>query len=280
MKKVLTIILMALAITALFVSCDEATNEHSIDDGKKGPHELGNDHKCATCGKYVSSNLTELSDILNTIKAETIVNPTVLLTGEYEITTAITVEKNGLTIEGDGSAKFVVPSTSSVDTVLKVTGEGVSVKDLSFELASKMTIGIITGSGKNLKVENNTFTGKYENNDDQVSRGICLNAGTQGYEITDNTFKNLRQPAYLEGIGKVTGNTIENTRGWVVCQNYAIEFEDNEFVGWNAEDIAIIKNNVEDAGNYSQEKCQEISSANNNCRIHQQSLDFRIPSGT
>ena len=221
MKKVLTIILMALAITALFVSCDEATHEHSFDDGKvtraatcvakeeitytctvcgykkteegeDGPHELGNDHKCATCGKYVSSNLTELSDILNTIKAETIVNPTVLLTGEYEITTAITVEKNGLTIEGDGSAKFVVPSTSSVNTVLKVTGEDVSVKNLSFELASKMTIGIITGSGKNLKVENNTFTGKYENNDSQVSRGICLNAGTQGYEITDNTFKNLR----------------------------------------------------------------------------------------
>ncbi len=51
MKKVFTIILMALAITALFVSCDDPKHEHSFDADKWESDGTSHWHVCTTCGE-------------------------------------------------------------------------------------------------------------------------------------------------------------------------------------------------------------------------------------
>ena len=92
-------------------------------------------------------------------------------------------------------------------------------------------------------VDGIAFEGTYEQGDGAVSRAIVTNAGVSGIEIKNSSFKNLRQPGYLEGTILVENNYVENTRGWVVCANHDVTLTGNSFKD-NAVDIAIIPNNV------------------------------------
>ncbi len=53
MKKVLIFILMALAITALFISCDDPNHEHSFDENKWESDATSHWHVCTTCSAKV-----------------------------------------------------------------------------------------------------------------------------------------------------------------------------------------------------------------------------------
>ena len=186
--------------------------------------------------------------------------------------------KNVYILGQNNNVKINTPGTNNDKKKINLNGDNITIDGIHFNVTDGNRIdGIISGSGDNLTIKNCVFTGQYNLEGDVVSRGICLTVNADNYLIEGNTFKNLRQPAYLEAKGTVKNNTIENTRGWVVCQNHDITFSGNVFKGTNAEDIAIIPNNIAEPCNiYTLEKCLIISEDNNNCRIDQQPLGFRI----
>lgn len=196
-----------------------------------------------------------------------------ILSGEYTLSSALTIDK-AITLKGVGNA--VIKVSNGKNIILSENAINVVFDSLSFITEDK-TVNIIEGYGTDAVIRNCTFTGVYNKGDGETSRGFTFNAGTNGYLVENNYFKNLRQPAYLQGNGTVKNNTIENTRGWVVTCNTPVTFVNNKFEGWNAEDIAIIgTNNLPANEAYSVDNCVTISANNNNCRIDQQVDGFRV----
>lgn len=115
-------------------------------------------------------------------------------------------------------------------------------------------------------VTNCNFEGLF-NGGSEVSRGIIMEAGVEDVVISGNTFKNLRQPAYVEGSGVIADNYVEGTRGFVVCSNSEFTFTGNSFGVNFADDFAIIYNNS-DIDNYQDTKA--LSEANNNASVDNQ----------
>lgn len=113
----------------------------------------------------------------------------------------------------------------------------------------------------NSTVENCTFTGQFNLTDNDISRALVVKAGAENIAITGNTFSHLRQPGYINNSsGTITNNTVDTTRGWVVCGDATVSLSGNTFEN-NAVDICII-NNSNDTNNYAGKTA--ILSKNNN----------------
>ncbi len=196
--------------------------------------------------------------------------------GTYQIDESISVGK-AVTIRGE--AGYTVFETASEDNVLTVSAEGVTIEGITFSKTNKQgaSFSFIHAERNDLTVKNCTFTGKYENGDNDVTRAMVFNAGVSGYLIEGNTFKALRQPAYLEGSGTVKNNSVEGTKGFVVCCNYKVSMEGNTFKD-NATDIAIIENN-EAQNLYTEADAVKLSSDNNGAFVDLQPLGIQIKNG-
>ena len=226
-----------------------------------------------------ASNLEEFTDAISNASE----NSVIIIDGTVKISAAsskITLDKPGIRIIGDGG-KIV---TSVNEKVFDIKTNDAVIDGLDFETTatSGETNLINLGTSNGTVIRNCNFSGNFGTNDN-TSRGFVIEAGATDFTIEGCTFTNLRQPAYINGVksGSLINNTIIGTKGWVICQDAELtEISGNKFEN-NVEDIAIILQNAEAEPEefYSQEKCLEISKANNNCRIDQQVLNFRVQNG-
>ncbi len=304
MKKFLMLLLCTMLMFS-FVACDEPEqplpHEHSWDNGTvttpatcttegvktyecacgetkteviaMNPHTIPvGEIQCSVCKQYFVRSEDELRKAVDNEGAE------IVITESFEVSETINLNKK-VTITGVEGKK--ISSAISNGAVFSANAAGIVFDSLSFDLTydGDGDFRVINIAAADVTVKNSLFTGKYNLGDTETSRGIVPNAGIEGYLIEGNTFKNLRQPAYLEGKGTVKNNTISVTRGWVVCQNHEVTFIGNIFEGENAEDIAIISNGIENHNIYTEETCLKIAAANNNCRIDQQIDGFRVENG-
>ncbi|HIR56225.1 MAG TPA: hypothetical protein IAA54_00995, partial [Candidatus Gallacutalibacter pullicola] len=166
--------------------------------------------------------------------------------------------------EGNGvRGNFILKDDATLDGLNITLGENTAEHD------------IVSIEDNGATVKNCTFTGSYDGGE-EVSRAIVMNAGMSGFTISDNTFNNLRQPAYVEGEGTISGNTTNNTSGWVVCADHKATFEDNKF-GDNKVDIAIIANN--NTTNEYADGITQLSKENDGASIQNEMLNVKADDG-
>lgn len=210
-----------------------------------------------------NTDVTDVAGLKNAIAAAA-PGDTITLQGEIVLSETIDVNK-GITI------------TAAENTVVKASGSNVDLFKLSngavldgvtVEKTDKASQSLVTMQA-GTKVLNCSFTGLYEEGDEDVVRGIVTFSAATDIEISGNIFTNLRQPAYIEGgsTGTVADNTVTGTRGWVICGDSDMEFTGNTSAD-NVVDFAVINNN-NNVNNYVGEVAA-ISEANNGAYVENQ----------
>ena len=209
-------------------------------------------------------------------------NETIMIMKSLTVDAQIELNKNDVSIIGADGASITFTQTQGRGFV--VNGSGNRIENLDFISTAtdqSTSFNMILLQGKNTTVKYCSFTGEYEDGDNLTVRGLEISA--EGYLVDNCAFTSVRQPAYVNGgNGTISSNTVEGTRGWVICQNAVdITITGNSFLGWNAEDIAIILQNdgAQDSDIYTEELCVKISKENNGCRIDQQVKNFRVNNG-
>ena len=201
-------------------------------------------------------SVDELESAIKEENADKTIEITKGLTITEEITvnqpvTITSVEGVTITVRNDGTT-FVLSNGATLDGLSLVMSERNTVQADIVNMQDGTTV---TGC---------KFTGQFDGGN-EVSRGIVSVSGE--ITITDNTFQNLRQPAYIDdgNSGTISGNHVDGTRGWVICSNSDMEISGNTF-GENVVDIAIIQNpNVTD--NKYAGKTAELSQKNGNASV-------------
>ncbi len=190
--------------------------------------------------------------------------------GEFVLDAPLTINVP-LTLRGVTGHETIKTSLTSGSLVL-VNAAGVTIENLNFVETADETgeFQFIGGVGTSTTVKGCSFTGNYKDGDGEIFRAIVFNKGTSGYVIDDNTFTNVRQPAYIQGEGTVTNNTVSGTRGFVVECNYENVFTGNTFTN-NVEDIAIIPG-TDGSCVYTVGDAITISVANHNANVDVQPL--------
>ncbi|OLY90647.1 hypothetical protein BUE76_01060 [Cnuella takakiae] len=182
---------------------------------------------------------------------------------------AIPVNK-AIIIEGASGAKI---ETSGTTFLFQITVANVIIRNLTIEKTDKAgTQNIIQVLANNFELRNSTISGQYVFGEGDVSRALEVTGSVTGLEIIGNTFKSLRQPAYINNnvSGVVTDNLTQGTRGWVVVSDAHITFTGNSWgTGPNANvyDIVFI-NQSGSVNNYPD--IAAISRANNNALVENQ----------
>lgn len=207
-----------------------------------------------------ASDITQLKLAINAAEAG---DKILFAAGDYVITETIDVNK-AVTIKGSAGFSTKITTTGS-NPVFKLSAAA-TLDGICINKTDKVNQTLVQITANGTTVKDSKFMGQYEQGDDEVVRAILPNAGTD-FNITGNYFESVRQPAYLEGIGTVSNNFVKNTRGWVVCVNYAATFTNNAFEG-NAVDIAIIANNQTASDNYTD--VAAISEENNGAFVENQ----------
>lgn len=191
-------------------------------------------------------------------------NDTITIGNDLEINKTITVDK-AVTITANANVTITVGSSQTTFAL----SNGATLKGLHIvnkDATEKTNANIVT-VGNDSKVINCVFEGTYTQGSEQVLRAMATVAGATKFVIENNEIRNLRQPGYIEGNGQIIGNTVENTRGWVVCSNYEPTIENNTFKD-NAVDIAIIAN--KGASSVFDNSIAELSAQNNGAYVEHQ----------
>ena len=220
------------------------------------------DNKYDENAYYADYNAATVAE-LNTALAAAAYGDVVAVTEDISLDSAVTVPV-GVTLIGKNNAVVTVQNDVTYPVTLSA---GAKVDGLSFKMDEINTtevdfVYMQTGAS----VTNCCFEGLF-NGGSEVSRGIIMEAGVKDVVISGNTFKNLRQPAYVEGSGIIADNYVEGTRGFVVCSNSDFTFTGNSFGVNFADDFAIIYNNS-DVDNYQDTKA--LSAANSNASVDNQ----------
>ncbi len=161
--------------------------------------------------------------------------------GTYVLGGPITFSKADVTLEGTGTP---VIQLSGATTGFMISAKGVTIKGFAIQKTDKTSQGIIQIAGSDTTITNNEISGQFVIGDGEVSRGLVIQGGLSGLEITNNSFHDLRQPAYISGVttGTVSGNYTAGTKGWVIEQG-DLTFTNNTWgqgAAANVYDIAII----------------------------------------
>lgn len=194
-------------------------------------------------------------------------NDTLVVHGTQTITSTIDIKKP-MAIRGASGATIATSGTAFVFR-LQATADGSTISGLNFTKTDTAAQMFITIQSNNTRIWNNTFTAQYQTSSDPTTRGLEISA-VSNIDVRNNTFKNLRQPAYInEASGTVRNNYVAHTRGWVVVPNSSITFVANTWgtgVDRNAVDIAIIPGSPD---NYLS-NLMHISNINHNAVIEDQ----------
>lgn len=213
---------------------------------------------------------TSIQDAVNAALENEVVN---LTEGTFIVNNTITVDKP-IAIQGTANYNSKIVTTGS-NPVFNLKSSCI-IDSIYIEKQDKTSQNLISIAYNNVTIKNSKFIGKYILGDNEESRAFVTNAGIANFELSNNTIEALRQPGYLEGTGKVIGNIVTGTRGWVVCVNYLIDLKANQF-SENAVDIAIIANKQTASDNYTD--VAKISSDNNGAYVENQLTGAKAKNG-
>lgn len=202
----------------------------------------------------IGSIVLALTLVLTLLPASALAASTTVSTVE-ELTAALDSAQSGdtITLSQDITVQSPITISKAVTitsqpgvTVTANTGgssfmlsNGAVLDGLTVQLVEKANVNIVNMAGPST-VRNCHFMGPYQSGDNEVSRAIEGSSGE--LTITGNTFRNLRQPAYINACtGTISDNFADVTRGWVICGDSDMQITGNSF-GTNAVDIAIIRN--------------------------------------
>ncbi|MDB4992360.1 MAG: family of calcium-binding protein [Parcubacteria group bacterium] len=192
---------------------------------------------------------------------------TIHISGKQTVTSAININIP-LTITGYPSAEI---DTMGSDYIFAINpgGAGSTISNLTlYDFATVSNDALVLVNANNVSITSNFIRGTYQIGDSLVTRGLDVSS-VSGLYIFNNTFWNLRQPAYINNAtGTVFHNHTEVTKGWVVVSQSHITFTDNSWGTGpqaNVVDIAIIPDSPAGANNYPD--VQAISQANHNALV-------------
>ncbi|HEY1064013.1 MAG TPA: hypothetical protein VGE30_01810 [Candidatus Saccharimonadales bacterium] len=180
-----------------------------------------------------------------------------------------------VTIDGHGNTL----TTTGTHSVFTITGSDVTIKNLHVVKTDNVSAQNIIGiQGDNVAILNNTFSGEFVlPTTGATSRALVTSNGAENLVIANNSFTNLRQPAYLNNgsAGLISDNYVTGTRGWVVEKNSDFTFLGNVW-GYNSDDtkqldIAVIAGSspATTSNNYTCELAA-IALVNDGARIEDQ----------
>lgn len=182
---------------------------------------------------------------------------------------AIPVNK-AIIIEGVNGGKV---ETSGTSNLFQITVANVTIRNLIIEKTDKTGVqNIIQVLASNFELRNSSISGQYVIGDPDVSRALEVTGNVTGLTIVGNTFKSLRQPAYINNnvSGSITNNLTQGTRGWVIVSDSHLALSGNSWgTGPNANvlDFVFI-NQSSSVNNYTD--IVAISQANNNAVVENQ----------
>ena len=172
-------------------------------------------------------------------------------------------------------------TVSTGNQPIQINADGSILEGFTINKTDKSHQDIIYINANDVTIRDNTISGQYELGDSHVDRAMLGVSGRSGMLIEGNIISNLRQPAYFNGEneGVVQNNFVTNTRGWVVCGDSNMVFENNTF-GTNAVDIAIIDNTngINNYGN-TPEDMIAISADNNGAFVENQLSNISAKDG-
>lgn len=192
--------------------------------------------------------------------------------GTERITDPIVIDKV-ITVQG-AAAHATKIEIEGADLSAFTVGAAAVLDGLYIEKTDKAANGsglaIVMVTAPGAQIRNCVFEGRYdlEANDAEVVRAVQFNNSLEGV-LDGNTFRNVRQPSYVEGPLTIVNNYAEGTRGWVVTQNFTPQLSGNRF-GTNAVDIAIITNGQPDQGNYSDDYVMRLHRENGGAHVENQ----------
>lgn len=209
---------------------------------------------------------------LATAVASASAGDTLQVTGDCVVTSTITLDKQLTLVAEDGATI----TTSGSNYVFRIAADGVVINNFDFVKTDKATQNIIGIQADDATVTNSSFEGQYTiAANDHTSRAIEVSPGVTGFEFSNNTVMNLRQPAYINGTaeGIVANNYVDETRGFVVEAHSDVTFIGNTW-GTNVVDIAIIPGSP---NNYPCEVVRQIVRNNDNADVIHQAQTETCP---
>jgi len=199
---------------------------------------------------------------------------TVKITADRALTTTYVI-KTGVTLTADPGVEITVSGSNTIFNMQT----GAIIDGLTILKTDKTTQAQIIYMKTDCVVENCSVTGQFVIGDGETSRAIVVESGAADINIEGNTFRALRQPAYINGgvTGTVNNNNLFGTKGWVVCIDALCTFTGNSF-GGNVIDIAVIPNGSA-ANAHAYDDVAAISAANNGAYVENQVTGFSAASG-
>ncbi|MBY0294294.1 hypothetical protein K2Q08_03110, partial [Patescibacteria group bacterium] len=187
--------------------------------------------------------------------------------GAYTIGSTITLNKADVTLEGIGQPVIRV---SGGTQAFMMSAANNTIRGFAIQKTDKTTQAIIQIAASGATISNNAFQGQFVIGDNEVARALVIQGGLSNLLIENNTFSDLRQPAYISGVttGTVSGNYTARTKGWVIEQGDMV-FTNNTWgqgTSANVYDIAIIPQ----VGSTYYTDIAGLSSANNAAFIEDQ----------
>lgn len=174
-----------------------------------------------------SGGIERLQEGINLATAGGTVN---VAAGTFVIGSTINANKANLTIKGAGSGSTILQVTGSVvgGYAMSITGMGTTLQDLQLVKtdlppSSPTLQNLILINANNVTIQNNVIQGQDPGSPWSVNgwvfRGLEVAGGLSGLLVQNNTFRHLRQPAYINGptTGQILNNNASGTRGWVVA---------------------------------------------------------------
>jgi hypothetical protein len=165
-----------------------------------------------------------------------------ILDGTYPVTSQITINKVGVTLQGYPGTLVVLQAAV---ILFLVTGSGVTIDGLTITSDNPYAVEFIQLAGTNHKLTNNYIYGPPQAGPSSgwvVNRGFLTQSNVVNLIAQDNIFYFLRQPAYLNpnSTGYIIDNVVYNTRGFVVDQAVFVLSGNSWGSPENAVDIALL----------------------------------------
>lgn len=221
--------------------------------------------------------LGTIDTIANGINAVVDGGKVIVASGTYDITTAIAVNKQ-VDIEGQSGATITTSGSAQIFTFYN---SGSTLNGFTINKTDNADQNIIGIQASNTNITNNEITGQFTIAAGAGTTRAIVVSTTTGLNIANNTFNNLRQPAYINNgvVGTITNNYVNQTKGWVIVSDTNLTFSGNTW-GTNAgnTDIAII-NQDNSVNNYTCSVMLAIKANNNNASIDNQVLTTPCPVG-
>jgi Collagen triple helix repeat (20 copies). len=197
----------------------------------------------------VGGNGTQANPFGTIQQGVTAVSPTGtvhVLGGTYPITSQITINKTGVTLQGYPNT---IISLQAAVVPFLVTGNAVTIDGFTMTSNIPYAVAFIQFAGTNHRLENNVIFGPPQAGPSTgwvVNRGFVTQSNVTNLIVKDNIFYSLRQPAYLNpnSTGHIVNNTVYNTRGYVVDRAVFVFSGNSWGIPENAVDIALLAGTI------------------------------------